>query len=101
MEAPSADGAWNEQTRIGTDDEENEGRLGAMQTTYELETLMRQRFEEHIHRAALCRTCHSVVRRSRVRSALRRAIQESLRHGIEPHEVAREFKIALRQGASR
>jgi uncharacterized protein YjiS (DUF1127 family) len=72
-----------------------------MYTLYQVEVMMRSAFEERLRYAELRRTYNSALRRSRVRSTLRRAINEGLRYGIEPYEVEREFTTTLQQVTGR
>jgi hypothetical protein len=57
--------------------------------------------EERLGYAELRRIRNLALRRSRVRSTMRRAIEEGLRYGIEPHEVEREFTMTLQQVTNR
>ena len=68
---------------------------------HQAEEMMRTVYTERLRHAELCRTCKSALRRSRVRSTLRRAIEEGLRYGIEPNEVEFEFTTTLQQVTSR
>lgn len=72
-----------------------------MFTIYQAEAMMRCVFEERLRYAELRRTRNLALRRSRVRTTLRRAIEEGLRYGIEPQEVEREFTTTLQQVANR
>jgi len=72
-----------------------------MFTTDHAETIMRQTYEERLRSAELCRIRNTARRRSRVRSTLQRAIEQGLRHGIQPHEVEHEFTLTLRRVTSR
>jgi hypothetical protein len=72
-----------------------------MYAIYQAEALMQLVYEERLGYAERRRMHNSVLRRSRVRSTLRRAIEEGLRYGIEPHEVEREFTTTLQQVANR
>jgi hypothetical protein len=72
-----------------------------MYTLYQVEAMMQRTFEERLRCAELRRTRSLVLRRSRIRSSLRRAIEEGLRYGIEPHEVEREFTMTLQQVTNR
>ena len=72
-----------------------------MFTVYQTEAMMLQVFEERLRHAELRRTRDTALHRSRVRSTFRRTIEEGLRHGIEPHEVEREFTTTLQQVTSR
>ena len=76
-------------------------RWDAMFTIYQAEAMMHSVFEERLRYAELRRTHNSALRRSRVRSTLRRAIAKGLRYGIEPQEVEREFTTTLQQLANR
>jgi len=76
-------------------------RWDAMYTIYQVETMMHSVVKERLEHAELHRRYSSALRRSRARSTLRRAIQEGLRCGIEPHEVEREFTMTLQQIADR
>ncbi len=62
---------------------------------------MHQVFEERLKTSEYCRMRRIALRRSRARSTLRRAIEEVLRHGVEPHEVEHEFTFTLREVTSR
>jgi len=72
-----------------------------MHTIYHAEAMMRRVYEERLGYAELRRIRNLALRRSRVRSTLRRAIEEGLRYGIEPHEVEREFTTTLQQVTNR
>ena len=72
-----------------------------MFTIYQAEAMMQHVFKERLRCAELRRMHNSALRRSRVRSTLRRAIEEGLRYGIEPHEVEHEFTATLQQVTSR
>ena len=72
-----------------------------MYTIYQTQGMMRRVFEEHLRYSELRRVRRTALRRSRVRSTLRRAIEAGLRYGIDPHEVEREFDMTLRQVTSR
>ena len=72
-----------------------------MYTIYQAQAMMQHVFEERLRYAELRRMHNSALRRSRVRSTLRRAIEEGLRNGIEPHEVEHEFTATLQQVTSR
>ncbi len=72
-----------------------------MITIYQAEVMVRQVFEERLRNAELWRMCSSALRRTRVRSSLRRAIEEGLRCGIDPTEVKREFNTTLHQVTNR
>ncbi len=72
-----------------------------MNTIYQAEVMMRRAYEERLQYAELRRMRSFALRRSRIRSTLRRAIEEGLRYGIEPHEVEREFSKTLQQVTSR
>jgi len=76
-------------------------RRTAMHTIYHAEAMMRRVYEERLGYAELRRIRNLALRRSRVRSTLRRAIEEGLRYGIEPHEVEREFTTTLQQVTNR
>ena len=71
-----------------------------MFTIYQGMAMMHSVFEERLRYAEVRRTHNSALRRSRVRSTLRRAIEEGLRYGIEPQEVEREFATTLQQVAN-
>lgn len=72
-----------------------------MYTIYQAEAMMQRAYEERLRYAELRRMRRFALRRSRMRSTLRRAIEEGLRYGIEPHEVEREFNTTLQQVTSR
>jgi len=72
-----------------------------MHSIYETQLLMEQGIAERLRRSRHRREVNSALRRSRVRSTLRRAIEDGLRCGIEPHEVEREFTTTLQQVTSR
>ena len=72
-----------------------------MYTHYQIEDMMQRAYEERLACAELRRTRRAAFRRSRVRSTLRRAIEEGLRYGIDPHEVEREFVTTLHQVTNR
>ena len=76
-------------------------RWDAMFTIYQTEAMMHSVFEERLRSAELRRMGNSALRRSRVRSTLRRAIEEGLRYGIGPQEVEHEFTTTLQQVANR
>jgi len=100
--APSACGA--EISESGSNDsltEHRESEVGAMYTMYQTEAMMQCAYEERLRYAELQRMLRSVLRRSRIRGALRRAIEEGLRSGIEPQEVEHEFSTTLQQVTSR
>ena len=72
-----------------------------MYTMHEVEVMARRVHEERLRYSELCRKRNLALRRSRVRSTLRRAIEDGLRYGIEPHEVEREFTTTLQQVTNR
>ncbi len=72
-----------------------------MYSIYQVELMARRVHEERLRYSELCRMRRFALRRSRMRSTLRRAIEEGLRYGIEPHEVEREFNTTLQQVTSR
>lgn len=72
-----------------------------MFTIFQAEAMMHSVFEERLRYAELRRMRNLALRRSRVRSTLRRAIEEGLRYGIEPQEVEHEFTTTLQQVANR
>jgi len=52
-------------------------------------------YQEKLDRSAALRNAAVVVRRERARSALQRAIEESLRNGFQTDEVKSEFALSL------
>ncbi len=72
-----------------------------MYTIYHAEAMMRRVYEERLRYAELRRQSNSALRRSRVRSTMRRAIETGLRYGIDPREVEREFRTTLQQVTNR
>ena len=72
-----------------------------MYTIYQAKAMMQQAYEDHLTHAELRRMRSAALHQSRIRGTLRRAIEEGLRYGIEPHEVEREFSMTLEQVTSR
>ncbi len=72
-----------------------------MYTIYLAKEMMRRTHEERLRYAALRRTRNLALRRSRVRTSMRRVIEEGIRYGIEPRDVEREFAETLQQVTSR
>jgi len=72
-----------------------------MYSMYQVELMARRVHEERLRYSELRRTRDLALRRSRMRNTLRRAIEDGLRYGIEPHEVEREFATTLEQMTSR
>ena len=71
----------------------------AVFTPYQAELMANQAWTERLERAERARDAAIALRRARVRSTLRRAIEAGLRYGIEAHEVEREFAVTLRRHA--
>ena len=52
-------------------------------------------YQERLSRSEALRNAAVIVRRERARSALQRAIEESLRNGFRTDEVKSEFALSL------
>lgn len=60
---------------------------------------MDREYQEKLDRSRALRNAAVIVRRERVRSALQRAIEESLRNGFKMDEVRDEFTLSLGRAA--
>jgi len=56
-------------------------------------------YQQKLDRSEALRSAAVIVRRERARSALQRAIEESLRNGFQTDEVQSEFALSLSRAA--
>jgi len=56
---------------------------------------MDKEYQERLNRSEALRNAAVIVRRERARSALQRAVEESLRNGFRSDEVKSEFALSL------